>query len=406
MSGSSTNVPSPTFGANGFIAPAESDILNGAILDLNAAFGANFNPALNTPQGQLASSLAAILGDQNAVFLYLASQTDPAYAAGRMQDAIGRIYFMTRIPGSPTSVTCTVTGNNGTVLPVGTLAQDQAGNTYSLVNAITFTTAAPSQSASFANTVNGPIPCPAGTLTIIYQSVAGWNTITNPADGVLGADVETRQAFELRRQQSVAVNSVGSLDAIQAALLAVPGVLDAYSTQNNTASAKTIGGVSIPANSIYCAVAGGAAQDIGNAIYSKAPPGIPTSGTTAVTVKDTQAGYATPYPSYTVNYTAAASTAIYYAVTLANSVSVPSNAATLVQNAIVSAFAGGDGGPHARIGSTLYASRMYAPVAAIGSWAQIVDIYIGTAANPTANSVTMNIDQVPTIAASDITVTV
>lgn len=406
MSGSSTNVPSPTFGATGFVAPAESAVLSGAIADLNAAFGANFNPALNTPQGQLASSLSAIIGDQNALFLYFASQVDPAYAIGRMQDGIGRIYFQTRIPGAPTSVSCTVTGNNGTVLPVGTLAQDTSGNTYSLVNAVTFTTAAPSQTASFANVVDGPLPCPAGTLTIIYQSVAGWNTITNPADGVLGAYVETRQAFELRRQQSVAVNSNGPLNAIQAAVLAVSGVIDAYTTMNNTASAQTIGGVSIPANSIYCSASGGAAQDIGNAIYSKAPPGIPTSGTTAVTVQDTQAGYSTPYPSYTVNYTAAASTPIYYAVTLANNALVPSNAASLIQAAIVSAFAGGDGGPRARIGSTLYASRMYAPVAALGSWVQIVDIFVGTAANPTANSVTMNINQAPTIAASQITVTV
>jgi hypothetical protein len=406
MSGSNTNVPSPTFGATGFVAPAESAILTGALADLNSAFGANFNPALNTPQGQLSSSLAAIIGDQNATFLYYASQVDPAFASGRMQDAIGRIYFMTRIPGSPTSVSCTVTGNNGTVLPVGTLAQDVSGNTYSLVNAITFTTAAPSQTAEFANTVDGPIPCPANTLTIIYQSVSGWNSITNSADGVLGQNIETRQAFELRRQQSVAVNATGSLDAIQAAVLAVPNVLSAYTTQNNTSSTQTIGGVSVPANSIYVSVAGGTSQAIGNAIYAKAPPGIPTSGTTAVTVQDTQAGYSAPYPTYTVNYTQAASTPIYYAVTLANNSQVPSNAATLIQAAIVSAFAGGDGGVAATIGATLYASRMYAPVAMLGSWAQIVDIYIGLAAGPTGNIVTLNINQVPTIAASQITVTV
>ena len=54
-----------------------------------------------------------------------------------------------------------------------------------------------------------------------------------------------------------------------------------------------------------------------------------------------------------------------------------SNALTLIQNAIVSAFAGADGGPRAKIGSTVFASRYYAGVIALGSWAQIVDIQLG-----------------------------
>ena len=36
--------------------------------------------------------------------------------------------------------------------------------------------------------------------------------------------------------------------------------------------------------------------------------------------------------------------------------------------------AGGDGGPRASTGSTIFASRFYAPVASLGSWAQIISI--------------------------------
>src|SRR5580693_2259582 len=97
-----TNVPPITFGPTGFQAPADSDILAGVQADIDAAFGGGLNPGLSTPQGQLASSQAAIISEANATFLYQANQVDPSYASGRMQDAIGRIYFLQRNPALPT----------------------------------------------------------------------------------------------------------------------------------------------------------------------------------------------------------------------------------------------------------------------------------------------------------------
>jgi hypothetical protein len=121
-------------------------------------------------------------------------------------------------------------------------------------------------------------------------------------------------------------------------------------------------------------------------------------------VQDTSPGYTAPFPSYVVTYETPASLAIKFAVNIANSSSVPSNAADLIQAAIISAFAGGDGGARARIGSVIYASRFYSAVAALGSWVQIISILIGTT-TPTLTSVTAEIDQAPAVAAVDITVT-
>ena len=101
----STAVPVPTFGPTGFVAPLESDILAGRKADLNAAFVTTLNPQLDTPQGQIASSDTAIIGNCDDQFLALANGVDPAYAAGRMQDAIGRIYYLERIPARATAVT-------------------------------------------------------------------------------------------------------------------------------------------------------------------------------------------------------------------------------------------------------------------------------------------------------------
>src|SRR5262252_6297603 len=126
-----TNVPAPTFGPTGFVAPAESDILAGVQADINAAFGGGLNPGLSTPQGQLASSMAAIIGESNDSFLAIANGVDPAFATGRTQDAIARIYFLSRNPSLPTVLQVQCNGLAGVVIPVGATITDNSGNTYS-----------------------------------------------------------------------------------------------------------------------------------------------------------------------------------------------------------------------------------------------------------------------------------
>ncbi len=379
-----TNVPSPSWTDEGFIIPSAQTVLDGVIEDINTAFGGNLNPALNTPQGQLASSEAAVIDEVNQTFLYYTQQVDPAYASGRMQDAIARIYFIERNPSQPTVVQALCTGLEGVVIPVGALAVASDGNQYVCTEAGTIPVSG-SITLTFACLVPGPIPCPADTLNQIYQSIPGWDSINNVSDGILGNNVESRQAFEARRAASVALNSIGSLPSVLGAVLSVPNVIDAFVTENDSNSPQTIGGVSLYPNSLYVAVVGGAAQAIGQAIWSKKAPGCTYNGNTTVNVQDTSAGYVPPYPTYAVSFEVPPPLPILFAVNIVNSTQVPANAATLIQNAIISAFAGGDGGPRAKIGGTLLASRFYAPVAALGSWAQIVSIEIGSVNNASAS---------------------
>jgi hypothetical protein len=376
MAGTSS-VPRPAWTDRGFVAPAESAILAGAQADLNAAFGGNLNPGLSTPQGQLATSLAAIVAARYDEFVALTNAVDPAFAAGRMQDGIARIYFITRLPALPTIVEAACTGLPGVVIAAGAAAQATDGTLYHCTGTVTIPVGG-SVAAQFAAAITGPIACPAGSLTTIYQAVPGWDTIINAADGVLGVNVETRAAFEARRGQSVAKNSAGMLTSILGSVLGVPGVLDAYATENPSASAATIGGVSIAAHALYVAVTGGDSLAVATAIWRKKPPGCAYAGNTTVTVTDTNSGYSLPLPTYAVTFEIPAATAVKFAVRIVNSAAVPSNALALIQAAIIAAFAGADGGPRARIGSAIYASRFYAAVAALGAWAQVVSITVGT----------------------------
>ena len=393
-----TAVPFPTFGATGFIAPTEAAILAGVQQDINAAFGGNLNPALNTPQGQMASSITGIVGNVDDTFVLMTNMMNPAFSYGRWQDGIGYIYFLTRKPSLPTVVQATCTGLAGVIISDGSvsfpgspaIAQAADGNLYTCTTGCVIGVGG-TGTAEFTCTVAGAIACPAHSLTTIYQSILGWESIDNGADGVIGQNVESRAAFEARRYQSVAQNSLGALPSVLGAVLAVPGVLDAYVTENPTASPITVGGVTLNANCLYVAVVGGTSTNVANAIWTRKAPGCAyySSANTSVIVYDTI--YDLPYPAYTVKYEIPSPLAILFAVDIANNPQVPANAATLIQNALISAFAGGDGGPRAKIGSAIYASRFYAPIAALGSWVQIISVQIGCQNNSSASCTTGSI---------------
>lgn len=378
-----TNVPGLTLTDKGWVAPSEADVLAGVQADINAAFGGGVNPALTTPQGQIATSLTAIYGNVNNAMGRLFNEVDPAFASGRMQDAIGRIYFITRKPAEPTVVSAVCVGAQGVPIPVGSLAKATDGNIYSCTDGGVIDETG-SVTLTFACTVDGPIACPANSLNQIWRAIPGWDSINNPSDGVLGNEVESRSEFEARRSASVAKNARGSLGAVLGAVLDVDNVLDAYVTENVSGSPITIRGVSIAPKSIYVAAVGGTDLDVATAIWSKKAPGCGYNGNTTVTVTDDNSGYVAPLPTYEVTFERPKPLPILFSVFLANNSGIPSDGTQQIQDAIIAAFAGADGGARARIASIIYASRYYAPVAALGSWAQIINIQIGSLNTPAA----------------------
>jgi hypothetical protein len=398
-----SSVPKIQFTQAGLIVPAESDVLAGVQSDMNAAFGGGLNSALETPQGQLASSQTAVIGDKNNEFVYFTNQVDPQYADGRFQDAIGRIYFLTRKPATSTAVTVTLTGLAGTVVPAGTLAQDTSGNTYICTGDATIASTG-TVTAEFQNIDTGPIPCSAGTLTTVYQAIPGWDAITNDADGIMGSVVESRADFEYRRKNSVALNATGTPESIYATVYDLENVLDVYVIDNPKGIVVNKGVTNYPMlpHSVYVAVVGGLDADIAAAIWRKKDLGCDYNGNTSVTVKD-ESGYNFPQPTYEVTFERPVSLPIKFAVNIVNDPTLPSNIVDLVKASIIARFNGADGTNRERIGSSIFASRYYAPVSAVATNVAVVSILIGTS-TPTLTKVDVGIDQSPTLTASNIAV--
>ena len=412
-----TSVPQLQWTEAGLIAPTEAAILAGTQADIDAAFGGGLNPALETPQGQIASSEAAIIADKNNDFLDLVNQVDPQYADGRFQDAIARIYFLTRKGATSTAVTCTLTGTPSAVVPAGTFAQDTSGNTYVLLGSVTIGSGG-TVTSSWQNLLTGPIACPEGTLTQVYQAVAGWDAITNPADGTLGQNVETRAEFEFRRQNSVALNGRGTCQSIYANVFQVANVLDCYVIDNPTGSTVDTGSTNYPLapHSLYVAVIGGIDADIATAIWAKKDVGcsysanpngtpVPGEGTVSTQTVIDPSGYSYPQPSYQVSFIRPGALPIFFNVQIANASNLPSNIVTLIQNAIIAQFNGTNGSVRARIGSAILAAQYYATVAGVAPQVVLLGIQVGITSPGAAEQVQVGIDQAPTIDAGNIMVT-
>jgi uncharacterized phage protein gp47/JayE len=381
-----SNVPPLDWTATGLVVPTQSEIFAGVFADLNAAFDGNLNPALNTPQGQLATSLTAIIANCYGAIAYFVNNVNPAAAQNFMQDAIGYIYFLTRNQGTPTTVSCTCTGVQGTVIPAGAQAQDTSGNLYQCVSGGTIGGGG-TVTVLFENEVDGPIPCPASTLTQIYQSITGWNTITNPAPGILGTNTESQQAFGARIQASSAVNAQGSLPALYGALAALPGVTAVYAIENDTSSPVSTGSTnySVAANSIYVAVVGGTASQIAQTIFAKKSPGCNTNGNQSVVVYDPSYPVGAQ-PAYTIKYNAPNAIPMSFVVNLASGNGLPSNISTLIQNAVLQQFQQGNVTvPPAGIASLVLAANYFAPVLAVFNGMQLTSIQLGTLFQGTAS---------------------
>lgn len=404
-----SNVPTITIDATGITVPESTAVRTGVLADINTAFGGNLDvTTASTPQAYLADNLTENIQTANAAAAYVMGQMDPNSSQGRFQDGIGRIYFMTRKAATSSTVPALCTGSPGLTLAAGTMvAQDTAGYQWSNSDACTFS---PSGTATvtFACQTTGPITLAIGGLTTIAQTISGWDAITNTVAASVGTAVESTAAFEERRRESVAVNARGSAPAVRAALRALSGVTDVFAYDNFTNAAITYGATSttIKPHSLYVAVEGGVDADVAQAIFTKKDGGCDLNGNTSYTLQDTSSGVAYPYPQYVITWERPVGTAAYFAVSLANNASLPSDIVTQVKTAVLAVFNGtADSTTRARIGGTVYASNYYGQIAAIATSVSILSVKVGFTSSPTADSITFGIDQLPTLDASAITVT-
>lgn len=399
-----TQVPAIRLLDSGVAIPEEDAILSGVLADIDAAFGGGMSKSLSTPQGQFAQSLTAIIGAKNAEILEISNQVDPDRNTGKWQDAIGRIYFMERLPGRGTVVEATCYGLIGALIPAGSMAQDASGHIYSSTAAAIIGSDGQAR-VQFQCQELGPIACPPNSLTRIYVAVTGWERINNDAAGVPGALTENRYDFEQRRRASVSIGGAGMVESLRAELWRIPGVADVYVTDNDTDAAVTRGitSVEIPPHSLYVAVFGGSDEDVATAIWRKKPCGCGTSGTTSYTL-EVREGYSSPYPQYTYKWQVPTPKPVYFHVQIARDSALQADITDQVQQRVLDTFQGRTGAARATIGGRIYAGQYYAGMQALGEAIRVASITLGFTSAAGQSMVELGIDEMPTLDVGDILV--
>ena len=89
-------IPPVEITPKGILAPTTQEVTAGLWQLMRGCFGDNINTDADTPQGQLVTTLTAIITDERNFMIGLLNSFDPRYASGTMQDAIGYIYFLQR----------------------------------------------------------------------------------------------------------------------------------------------------------------------------------------------------------------------------------------------------------------------------------------------------------------------
>ena len=388
----SSHVPPIRFTPQGLQIPTETEVLNGVLADFNDAFGGGLNLNLETPQGQLASSLAAVIADKNNVIAELVNQIHPEYAEGVMQDAIAQIYFLQRKPATDSAVVCEFVGLPGTQIPQGFIVQDSAGNQWALQQEIGIPIGGKVSGTLIAA---GQIEAPAHSVNVIYQALVGLDRVDNPRPAVPGRAEESRAEFAERRRRSVAINAHGTPQAVYANVFALDGVRDVYVIDNPKGQSIQAGATNytLKPHSIYVAAVGGDDTAVAEAVLRYAGSGCDFNGNTEITVYDHS--YNDPKPAYQVSFMRPNELPVYFRIKIELGAFLGADAA--IKQAVINAFKG-------RIGANLYAIGYVAPVVQAVPNVHVLDVEIGLSAGSMGNSVAVGIDQTPVVRAENIEV--
>ena len=193
-------------------------------------------------------------------------------AEGSTLDRVAALGGLSRRPATRSVVTLTISGTNGTNVPVGFTAQTPQGIEFITTESGTISGGSVDlESRAIEAGTAGNVS--AGTITEITSPQSGVDSVTNAAGAVGGADIETDPELRQRyKDRGVAGGSTAV--AIQAVLNNIETVVTAVCYENNTDG--TVDGM--PPHSIECVIDGGTEQEILEALLNNKPAGIETHG--------------------------------------------------------------------------------------------------------------------------------
>jgi uncharacterized phage protein gp47/JayE len=332
--------------STGFTRKRLDEILADKNTDVRGVFGPDINLDPQAPDGQINAAIAESDANLWELLELAYNAFNPNAAIGSTLDALVALNGIVRLPASKSTVTLDFTGTNGTLIPTGSVVSSTAGDQFETVADATIAGGVASVLAQSVETAQ--IAAVAGSITTIETPVVGWDTVTNPADALVGRLEETDAELRVRRRQSVAFPSQSMVDSIYSAVANVEDVRKVTVLENDTDS---VDGNGQEPHSVQVVVTGGTDADIAQQIFNEKPAGIEAVGTTTEVVNDSQG------LPHDIGLTRPTEVPIYVDLVLVKTAEYPSNGDDLIRAAIVAY-----GQTEFDLGDDVIYTRLYTPI--------------------------------------------
>ena len=364
----------------GFVPKTTEVILDETEADQLGTVDATLVQAPDEPLGQFNGIFAGKCAELWELMATMYKSLDPDQSENAQLDAASSLTGTKRKPADRSLVTCTVNLDASKTFTPGQLIANVNGQpAIKFRNRDTVTsTGAGNYSAVFESVDLGPVPANASTLTVITTPVSGWNSITNPADAVLGHLIEVDTDLRVRRRTDLAKPGACTLDSVRADVLQVKNVLQCIVLENNT-MAQDLNG--LPPKSfnvvIYDETPAAIDADVAQTIWNSKPSGIQPYGATNVNVKDSLGA------THVVGFSRSPQKTVYFSLTVVTDPNTfPADGSTQIKNALVAL------GKLSKMGDDVIAARYKAePIIKVAGVVDVTVFTLGFTASPagTAN---------------------
>lgn len=270
---------------NGFKRKSYSDILNNLQARAREVFGDNINLSNTSFLGMWLQNEAWEIAElwELAEDVYYSAFID--YNEGTSQDNTGKYITISRKPAQKSKGVITIEGREGTRISRGFRVGNENLD-------IVFET---TESAIIGDTGTIDIPIisvnpglnknvPANTLIKMINPISGIDKVYNKDITIDGTDIETDKEFRERYYRSISRGGSSTRESVEAALLDMDNVTDAFVEENETMEYKE----DIPPKSLAPYVFGGNDKDIAKVILNSKAGGIRSYGNTEVLVADSR----------------------------------------------------------------------------------------------------------------------
>lgn len=243
---------------------------------LRQAFGEDVNLAIETPQGQLIELLSRYLADLDLFGLDAVASLDLNQASGWMLDRYGSVMELPRKSATRSQVEVIFTGRPFFFIPAGLRVSTFNGVILFLRTDLQLDEQGVGIGILYAAT-EGSIDIPADSI-IREKMMPSYQddiiSISNPKQGIVGADRETDIDYRTRYLQTIQQYNYGTAGGLEAALRLLPGVRYVSIIENTTSSPLKIEeNIFIPSLGFMVIIEGGDGSEIVQLISDFRSPG-------------------------------------------------------------------------------------------------------------------------------------